>query len=111
MERSCRTGVLGGEVPLLHSAGSHIPQTLPLAGRPGERSCAELGSRTRRRVHCPYMRGVRNKLGASHQAELLPQGCQQSQQCPGERGLWGRNLWEDGCGSAGGSMMHRISTC
>lgn len=62
MERSCRTGVLGGEVPLLHSAGSHIPWTLPLAGIPGERSCAELGSRTRRRVHCPYVRGVRNKL-------------------------------------------------
>lgn len=70
------------------------------------------GQQDKEKVHCSCMRGVRNWLGSSHWVScwLLPQGCQQSQQCPEERGLWGRNLWEDGCGSAGWSRMHSTST-
>lgn len=72
MERSCGIGVLDSEVPLLHSAGSHIPWTLPLAGKPGGRSGPELGSTTRRKVHCPCTRGVRNRFRASHWVSCYP---------------------------------------
>lgn len=47
---------------------------------------AELGSRAGRRVRCPCMKGAGNRLGAA------APGAPGIQQCPGERGLWGRDL-------------------